>query len=177
MDIHMTGLYTRLVTYARLHILTLVISFYHDTSYILFITLLLIFEYPVIFYFRLSCCYWLHCFYAREPFPLHTHTQTHTLIRSLLTTLDCTSRYWMSYALVQVFLELVRFARSWSFSLFVLVLLSLLSFCYFLILDIYQIQSLFQFFIYVISSVDIYMSYCSDIDYRSRFLYNLFRLL
>ena len=41
MIVHMTRLYTSLVTYARLHILTLVVSFYHDTSYISFITLLL----------------------------------------------------------------------------------------------------------------------------------------
>ena len=39
---HMTGLYTRLVIYARLHILILVASFYHDTSDISFIALFLI---------------------------------------------------------------------------------------------------------------------------------------
>jgi len=32
MIVHMTGLYTRLVTYARLHVLTLMVSFYYDTS-------------------------------------------------------------------------------------------------------------------------------------------------
>ena len=76
-------LYTRLVTYARLYILTLVVSFYHDIRYISFMIFFDI-EYSVIFCFSLSCCYCLHCFYARAPFPLHTHT----LIRSLLTTLN-----------------------------------------------------------------------------------------
>jgi len=42
MIVHMTGLYTRLETYVRLHILTLVVSFYHDISYLSFITLFLI---------------------------------------------------------------------------------------------------------------------------------------
>ena len=41
MIVHMTELYTRLVTYARLYILTLVVSFYH-IGYILFISLFLI---------------------------------------------------------------------------------------------------------------------------------------
>ena len=42
MIVRMTGLDTKLVTHDRLHLLTLVISFYHDTSYISFITLFLI---------------------------------------------------------------------------------------------------------------------------------------
>ena len=71
--------------------------------------------------FQLSCCYFLHCYYARTPFPY-----THTLIRSLLTILNCTSRYWIFYTLVQVFVELIRFARSWSFSFLILAFLLLL---------------------------------------------------
>jgi len=39
-------------------------------------------DHSVIFYFSLSCCYCSHYFYARTPFSLHT------LIRSLLTTLN-----------------------------------------------------------------------------------------
>jgi len=42
MIVHMTRLYIRLVTYAKLCILTLVVSFYHDVSYISFIVLFLI---------------------------------------------------------------------------------------------------------------------------------------
>ena len=42
MIVHMTGLYTRLVTYARLHILAFVVSFYHDICYISFMAFFLI---------------------------------------------------------------------------------------------------------------------------------------
>ena len=42
MIVHMTGLYTKLVTYARLYILTFFVSYCHEISYISFITLFLI---------------------------------------------------------------------------------------------------------------------------------------
>ena len=75
--VHMTELYTRLVTYARLHILTLVVFFYHDISYISFITLFLILI--ILFQFIMLL---LTLFLCTSTFPLHT------LIRSLLTTLN-----------------------------------------------------------------------------------------
>ena len=142
MIVHMTRLYTKLVTYARLHILILVVSFYHDISYISFIPLFLILI-ILFFLFQLSCCYCLYCYYVRVHFPL----QIHSLGRFWWPWIH-TSRYWMFHVIDQVFDEIVRFARSWNLSLVVLVFLSLLSSCHFLILDIYQIQSLFQFFLY-----------------------------
>ena len=135
-------LYTRLVTYARLHILRLVVSFYHDTSYISFITLFLTL---VILLSFILVIMWLLLILllCTSIFPLHT------LIRSLLTTLNSHVQVLDTFLYCSGVRVLVRFARSWSFSLLVLVFFcSLLSSCYFLILDRYQIQSLFQFFLY-----------------------------
>ena len=82
MIVHMTGLYTRLVTYARLYILTLVVPCYHDISYILFIV---------------CYWYWLFCYLLFSDYHVITYIVflctstflfTHTLIRSLLMTLD-----------------------------------------------------------------------------------------
>jgi len=83
MIVHMTRLYTRLVTYARLYILTLVVSFYHNVSYIsfiaLFLTLIILLSFILVIMSLL-----LILLLCMSTFPLHTHT----LIRSLLTTLD-----------------------------------------------------------------------------------------
>jgi len=65
MIVHMTRLYIRLVSYVRLYILTLLIFFYHDIRFIPDI------DYFIYFY-SLSYCYSLHCYYARAPFSLHT---------------------------------------------------------------------------------------------------------
>ena len=82
MIVHMTGLYIRLVTYARLYILTLVVPYYHDISYISF---------------RVCYWYWLFCYLLFQfimlllltlLFCTSTFSFTYTLIRSLLTTLD-----------------------------------------------------------------------------------------
>ena len=75
-------LYTRLVTYARLYILTLVVPCYHVISYISFI---------VCYWYWLFCylLFWDYHVIAYIVF-LYTRTfpVTRTLIRSLLTTLD-----------------------------------------------------------------------------------------
>ena len=82
MIIHMTGLYTRLVTYARLHILTFIVFFlswcqlYFVHNFILYIGYLVIFYFS--YHFVIAYIIFMH-----EHFSL-----THTLIRSLLTTLD-----------------------------------------------------------------------------------------
>ena len=78
---HMIGLYTRLVTYAMLHILTLVVFFYHDISYISFITLVLI----LIILLSIISVYYVVVAYIVI---MDEHFLLHTLFRSLLTTLD-----------------------------------------------------------------------------------------
>ena len=78
MIVHMTGLYTRLVSYARLHVLTLVVRtlvIYRSWLYSLYWL-------SCYLSFQLSCFHCLCCYYTRVPFSLHT------LIRSLLTILD-----------------------------------------------------------------------------------------
>ena len=82
MIVHMTGLYTRLVTYARLHILTLAGSFYHDASYTSFITLFLILI-ILLSFISVIMLLLLTLLLCTNTFPF-----THTLIRSLLTVLD-----------------------------------------------------------------------------------------
>jgi len=79
---HIIGLYTRLMTYVRLHILTLVATFYHDTSDISFIPLFLIL---IILFFFISVIMLLLLILllCTSTFPF-----TDTLIRSLLMTLD-----------------------------------------------------------------------------------------
>ena len=73
MIVHMTGLYTRLVTYARLHILTLVVPFYHDICYILFIALFLIsiilLSFILVYYVVIAYIVVMH-----EHLSLYTHT-------------------------------------------------------------------------------------------------------
>ena len=76
------GLYIKLVTYARLYILTLVAPCCHVISYIYRSQFAIDIDYFVTFIFRLSY-YCLHCFFMHEHLPLYTHT----LIRSLLMTL------------------------------------------------------------------------------------------
>ena len=73
MIVHMTGLYTILVTYVRLYILALLVFFYHEIRYISFTALFLILIIFVIFY-SLSYCYFLHCYYAQTPSSLHIHS-------------------------------------------------------------------------------------------------------
>jgi len=144
MIVHMTRLYTRLVTYVRLHILTLVVPFYHDINYIsfiaLFLILIILLSFISVYHVVIAYIVIMH-----EHLSLYTHT--HSLGRFWRPWIR-TSRYWMFHVIDQVFDEIVCFAKSWSLSLVVLVFLSLLSSCHFLILDIYQIQSLFQFFLY-----------------------------
>ena len=73
MIVHMTGLYTRLVTYARLHILTLVVFFYHDITYISFrpLFLILIILLSFILVYRVVIAYII---FKHEHFFLYTHT-------------------------------------------------------------------------------------------------------
>jgi len=152
MIVYMTVLYTRLVTYARLYILRFVISFYHDISYISFITLFLI----LIILLSFISVYHIVTAYIviiQENLSLYTHS-----LGRFWRPCICTFRYWIFYALVQVFVEFVRFARSWSFSLLILIFLPLFIpiFVLFLI-HVYQIQSLFQFFLYDIMRVCLYV--------------------
>ena len=132
MIIHMTGLYTRLVSYARLYILTLLVFFYHDIRYISFTALFLILIIFVIFY-SLSHCYCLHCYYARTPSSLHIHSL---------------GRFWRPWIrmsrVLDIFLcysgvrVIVRFVRSWSFSLFDFGILAFLYFCYYSLIPMYH---------------------------------------
>jgi len=151
---NMDGWYTRLVTYVRLRILPLVISFYHDINYISFIALVLILIISLSF---------ISVYYVVIAYIIFMHEQlffTHTLIRSLLTTLD--SHVQGIGYIVQVFV--------WSYSSrgtgvsphLILVFSSLMSSCYFLILDICLRFSFYPSSFYMISCVDGYMWYCSD---------------
>ena len=74
----------------------------------------------------------------------------------------CMFKYWIFYALVQAFVELV-FARSWSFSLLILAFLSFFYsyFCTFLDSCISDSVFILAFF-YMISCVDAYIWYCSN---------------
>ena len=81
-----------------LHLLTLLLSIH--ISYVI----------SVLFQYILSL--YTHCLYARALFLYLTHSLGHFWWPWI-----CTSRYWIFYALAQVFVELVHFARSWSFSL------------------------------------------------------------
>ena len=151
------------MTYARLRILTSVVCFiscffYNDMSInIAYSSLSLLIVLFMILIIQLSSI-----------------TFYHVII--MYTLFICTSTFFFSYTLIRSLSDNSEFVRSDTecfmllfrcsmksyssrgagVSLFlVLVFLSLLSFCYFLILDIYQIQ--FQFFIYTISCVDAYM--------------------
>jgi len=98
MIIHMTGLDTRLVTYVKLHFLTLVNFFYHDISYISFITLFLILvtllSYITVYHVVIAYNVVMH---------EHLYLYTHTLIRSLLMTLDSYVQEFGHLLIVQVF--------------------------------------------------------------------------
>ena len=113
MIVHMTGLYTRLVTYARLHMFTLVVFFYHDFSYISFITLFLILiillSFISVYHVVIAYIVLMH-----EHLSLYTHTH---YVASDDPEFACsgfldTSLYCSGVRVI------VRFARSWSFSLF-----------------------------------------------------------
>ena len=82
MIVQMTRLYTRLVTYAKLYILRLVVFFYHDISYISFITLFLILI-ILLSFISVIMLLLITLLLCTNTFPF-----THTLIRSLLTILD-----------------------------------------------------------------------------------------
>jgi len=116
----------------------------------------------------------VHTVYMHERLPFFLQ-----LIRCLPDDLDLHVQR-MFHVVDQVFDETGHVARSWSFSLPIPVLLSSFSFLLFLLFfwfSIHCYQSLFLFCIHMISCVlDIYMSYCSDID-LSWWLYSLFRLL
>ena len=115
----MAGLYTRQVTSARLHILTLLVSFYHDINYISFITLFLI----LIILLSFISVYHVviaYIFLCTSTFSLHTHSLGH-FWRSWIRTFG-TLDIFLYCSGVRV---IVRFARSWSFSRLVLVLFSL----------------------------------------------------
>jgi len=73
MIVHMIGFYTRLVTYARLHILTLVVSYYHDISFISFIVLflILIFLLSFILVYHVVIAYLV---FMHKHLSLYTHT-------------------------------------------------------------------------------------------------------
>ena len=109
MIVHMTGLYTKLVTYARLHILTLVVKYqlYIVHNFVLDIV------YSVIFHFSyhvvIACIVIMH-----EHLSLYTHTQA--LIRALLTALDSHVQDILDTLYCLGVPVIVLFARSWSFS-------------------------------------------------------------
>ena len=130
MIVHMTGLYTRLVTYARLHILTLVVSFYHDISYIPFIVLFLIF-------IILSSFISVYHIIITYVVIMHEQFLLHTLIRSLLTTLNShVQDFWTSSYVVQVF---VWSYASWGAGASLFLILVFLPFsCYYSLFSVYR---------------------------------------
>ena len=99
MIVHMTRLYTRLVTYSRLYILTLVVRI------------------SVIYRSYLCSWHWAFCYvsfqlscYCLRLLCTNTFSFTHTLIRSLMTTLDShVQDFWTLSYIVQVFV--------WSYAL------------------------------------------------------------
>ena len=99
MTVYVTGLYIRLVTYARLHIWASVVCFISSTCrlscYQLSFSYIFIHDYSVIIC-SVSCCdICTHCLYARA----HSYF-SYTLIRSLPDDSEfCTSRYWTFYSL------------------------------------------------------------------------------
>ena len=102
------------MTHARWHILASVVFFYHDMSYILFIALFMIliillsFSYNLVM--LLLCRHWL---YARAPSPF-----PYTLIGSFSDDLGFAYPDWMLSIIDQVFIKIVCFVRTQSFSLF-----------------------------------------------------------
>ena len=153
MIVHMTGLYTRLVTYARLHILILVVRIpvYIVHNFVLAI------NYSVMFHFSyhiVITCVVMH----KHLFPLHT------LIRLLLMTLDShVQDFWTLSYIVQVFVW-SQALRGVGVSLFLII--GILALLFMLFPDSIYITSRCHFFSLFICyhCVHIYMSYCSDID-------------
>ena len=145
MIVHMTGLYSTLVTYIRLHILTLVFLFSWYQLYIVHRFILDI-DYFVIFYFSLSCCSCL-CYYARASFSLHTHT----LIRSLLMTLEShiqDFRHFLILFRCSCDRKLHEELEFISFDYCILLSCLPVIFWFLIYIYIYQIQSLFLVFLY-----------------------------
>ena len=144
MIVHMTGLYTRLVTYARLHILPLVVSFYHDISYISFITLFLILI-ILLSFISVIMLLLLTLLLSTSTFPF-----THTLIRSLLTTLNSHVQDF-GHLLISFRCSCDRtLSEELEFlSLLILIFLPLfIPVSTLFLIHAYQIQSLFQCFLY-----------------------------
>ena len=105
-----------------------------------------------------SCYYVMHIVYMHE-LSLYTHTHQVAFWRPWI----CTSRYWTLVSIVQVFDKIVRLARSWTLSLFILVFSSRLSFCYFLILSLSHSVVIFFPLFTCYHCVRLYMYYCSDL--------------
>ena len=166
-------LYTRLVAYARLHILTFVVFFLSWCQLYIVHNFVLYISYLVIFYFS------SHVVIAYIAFHARAFLFTHTLIRSLLTTLnshvqgighllilfrcscDSTVReeIGVSPFLILVFLPFFLFMFLY-FSWFMNIRFSLYSNSF-----------------YMISCVNAYMWYCSDRWFIIVYIYSLFRLL
>ena len=103
---------------------------------------IMLFSYPMFAVILLLFC--AHCLYARAV--LFTDTLTRSLSDDPGFARPNIGRF---VAIVQVFDETVRFARSWTLSLLILVFLPLFIPLYILFLiHAYQIQSLFQCFLY-----------------------------
>ena len=172
MIVHMTGLYTILVTYARLYILRLVVFFYHDISYISFITLFLILI--ILLSFISVIILLLFTFFLY----MSTFLFTHTLIRSLLTTLDSHVQDFFDNFLYCLGVRvIVRFVRSWSFFLFDSGILTSFYSCFCTFLDSCILESVFiQFFFAWYHTWMLICHIAVILIYQSRFYY-LFRLL
>ena len=138
MIVHMTELYTRLVTYAKLHIFTLMGSFYHDTCYISFITLFFILVILLSFILVIMLLL-LILFLCTSTFSF-----THTLTRSLSDDSEFVRPDIGRFvSIIQVFDETVFFAKSWSFSLFDSSILILSYFPVIFLFSIYVLDSVF----------------------------------
>ena len=118
-------LHTRLVTYDRLHILTLVVSFCHKISYISFIILFLILSILLSF---------VSVYYVVI---IHEHSSLHTLIRSLLMILDSHIQGIGHFYIVQVIVWLYA-SRGAGLSLLILVILAFLYSCYYSLISVYH---------------------------------------
>jgi len=159
MIVHMVGLYTRLVTYVRLYILTLVVSFYYDISYISFIVLFLILIIPLYFISVYHVVIAYIIFIHESSFP---YTHIHPL-----------GRFWRPWIRTSRILDTFLYCSGvcWArtlreeleFSLFYSGILNSFYSCF-------RTFSWFMYFrfsfysssFYMISCVDAYMWYCSD---------------
>ena len=120
------------MTYARLHVLTLVVFFYHDVSYISFIRFVLDIDFfSVIFYFSYHVVI-AYIVIMHEHLSIYTHTHTHTLIRLLLMTLNShVQDFEHLLILFRCLCDRTLREELGFLSLLVMVFLSLLSSCYF----------------------------------------------